>query len=311
MPKRKVGSYSFEITHPDKVLFPESGITKGELVDYYERVSGVMLPHVKNRPMILNRYPSGIGRGGFIQQNASDYYPDWIKRADIERREGGMLDRVLCQNRASIVYLANQGTITFHIWLSLYKKPELPDRLIIDLDPQDDDFETVRFVARAAHELLTELSVPSHIMTTGSRGLHIAVPLKPKHDFNEVRDFARDLANILAARHPERLTTEVRKNKRRGRLFLDVARNSYGQTGVAPYSVRANPGAPVATPLSWDELGDRRLDSRAYNIRNIAARLNSVDDPWKNIGLKKCSLDKTRPLLDSLKRELAHAATRR
>lgn len=298
----RVGRHTVEVTNAGRVLFPESGITKGDLVDYYRRIADRMLPHLEGRPLTLNRYPEGIGRPGFVQQHAADHYPAWVARATVEK-EGGTITHVVADNAATLVYLANQGVVTLHAWLSRVDRPRHPDRLIFDLDPPGDDFEPVRQAARAARALLDELDLPAFLMTTGSSGLHVVVPLDRSADFEAVRDFAREAAGVLADRHPDLLTTEQRKAKRGDRVFLDVMRNTYAHTAVAPYAVRARPGAPVATPLDWDELKDPKLHAGRYTIKNVFRRLAQKEDPWTGLGRRACALAAARRRLDDLRTE--------
>lgn len=280
--KIKVGRRNIEISNADKVLFPDAGITKNDLIDYYRCIAGSMLPHIRDRPLNLHRFPDGIDATGFYQQNVPDYFPDWIARARL-RKQGGVVEHCLCNDAATLVYLAGQACITPHAWLARAGRPRHPDRMIFDLDPPDDEFELVRFAARAVRAVLKDIGITSFVMTTGSRGLHVVVPLDAEADFEAVRDFARRVAAAVAARAPQRLTTEQRKDKRRGRLYLDIMRNAYGQTAVAPYAVRAKPGAPVATPLEWDELDNARLRSNSHRIGNIFGRLARRRDPWRRI----------------------------
>lgn len=270
------------IARPEKVLFPDDGITKGELVEYYRAIAGAMVPLVAGRPMTLQRFPDGIGREGFFQKEASGYFPGWVRRATLELGGGGVQHQVVCSDAATLVYLAGQATITPHVFLSRADRPRYPDRLIFDLDPPDDRFETVRSAAVAVREALAAAGYPAYVMTTGSRGLHVAVPLDRSADFEAVRAFARGFCEELAARHPGRLTTALAKERRQGRLFLDYLRNAYGATGVAPYGVRARRGAPVATPIGWEEL-DEIGGSQAYGIRNIGDRMGRRGDAWKGI----------------------------
>lgn len=281
--KIKVGRRNIEVSNADKVLFPDAGITKGGLVDYYRRIAPNMLPHIRGRPLNLHRFPDGIDAGGFYQQNVPDHFPDWIARARLPK-QGGVVEHCLCNDAATLVYLAAQACITPHAWLARAVHPRHPDRMIFDLDPPGDEFEPARFAARTVRAVLEDIDIGSFVMTTGSRGLHVVVPLDAGADFEAVRDFARRVASASAARAPKRLTTEQRKDKRRGRLYLDIMRNAYGQTAVAPYAVRAKPGAPVATPLAWNELDDARLRSNSHRIGNIFSRLARRQDPWHGIG---------------------------
>jgi bifunctional non-homologous end joining protein LigD len=231
----------------------------------------------------LQRFPDGLDGDGFFQQARADYFPDYIEGTAAARVEGGSLEHICVRNAAGLAYLANQGTLTFHGWLSRRDRPRHPDRLVIDLDPPDHDFAPVRAAARRTGDFLRELGLTPYLMSTGSRGLHVVVPLDRSATFDEARDFARRVAAALAARHPDALTDEQRKGKRRGRLYLDVMRNAYGQTAVLPYSLRARPGAPVATPLGWEELDRDGLDASSYGLGNLFRRLAQIDDPWANM----------------------------
>ncbi|TBW29938.1 non-homologous end-joining DNA ligase [Gramella sp. KN1008] len=289
--ERKIGKHSFEVSNLDKLFFPKEGYTKGDLVDYYERIADTMLPYIKDRPLTMIRFPNGIEDKQFYQKDAPDYFPKWIKTRTIEKQEGGTTNYVLCNDKASLVYLANQACITPHIWLSRKDRLNFPDRMIIDLDPSKDDFGEVKTAAKKIRKLLgEELGLPLYLMTTGSRGLHIVVPMKRTRDFDEVRKFAQKAARLLEQEYPDTMTTAARKNKREDRLFLDVGRNAFGQTGVAPYSVRPIEGAPVATPLDWDELDRSSLSAQSYNIKNIFKRLGSKEDPWKDMSASAVSL---------------------
>jgi bifunctional non-homologous end joining protein LigD len=299
--KIRVGSRTIEVANLDKVMFPDEGITQGALMDYYRRIAETMLPYMKGRPLTMQRFPDGIGDGGFYQKEAPDYFPDWIRRVSIEvKGEGQEQPQVICDDVATLVYLVDQGCITPHVWLSRADKLTHPDKLTFDLDPPDDDFELVRSAAQSLREVLEGVGLLPFVMTTGSRGLHVVVPLDRSADFDTVRSFAKDLAGVLAEREADRLTTKVRKDKRGNRLFLDYLRNSYGQNTVAPYAVRAKPGAPVATPLDWDELSDSNLHSQTYTMQNIFRRLSQKEDPWKEMMRHARSLSEPRRQLDNL-----------
>lgn len=296
--KIRVGRRVVSVSSLDKVLFPDTGVTKGDLIEHYRLVARRMVPHVKGRPVSMQRFPDGIAGEGFYQKDAPDYFPDWIRRATVEKK-GGTVEHAVVDDAASLVYLANQNCITPHVWLSRADRLRHPDRLIFDLDPPGEDFEAVRFAAVALRDLLGELGLVPFPMTTGGRGIHVLVPLDRKAGFDAVRDFARDAAGLLADRHSDRLTTEVRKNERRGRLFLDVMRNAYAQTAVPPYAVRARPGAPVAIPIAWRELADPELSGGRWNTRNAATRLRKKD-PWEGLTRRARSLSGPRRKLDRL-----------
>jgi bifunctional non-homologous end joining protein LigD len=295
----EVDGRRIELANTHKVLFPQAGLTKGDLIDYYRRVAPVMLPHIEGRPLSLQRFPDGIGAGGFMQKNASDYFPPWIHRAHLAK-EGGNVDHVVAGDAATLVYLANQAAVTLHTGLARVDRIDHPDRLVIDLDPSDDDFSKVKRGARAARELIEATGLVPFLQTTGSRGLHVWVPLDRAADFDEVRCFAAEIAEQLVARAPEDFTTAQRKAGRGARLFIDVARNAYGQTAVAPYSVRARPEAPVATPLDWSELDDAGLGPRRYTITNLFRRLGQKSDPWGDIGRHARGLGSARERLAAL-----------
>jgi bifunctional non-homologous end joining protein LigD len=298
----RVGRRAVELGNEDKVLFPDCGITKGELVDYYRRVASALLPHLRERALTLHRFPDGIEAKGFYQQEVSDHFPEWMDRARLARRGGGHVIHVVCGDTASLVYLANQAAIELHAWLSRTHAPRTPDRMVFDLDPPGEGaFDEVRAGARAVCALLDDVGLAPFLKTTGSRGLHVVVPLRGETDFDTVRDFARDLAGRVAAEEPERFTLEQRKAARRGRVFLDVLRNAYGQTAVAPYSVRARPGAPVATPIDRDELDDGGLRADRWTIRNLFRRLGQREDPWRGMGRHARSLAEPRRRLDALR----------
>ncbi len=295
----RIGKYEIEISNFDKVFFPDDGITKGDLVNYYAEIGDIMLRYMKDRAIAMLRFPDGIEGGGFYQKDASDYFPDWIETESISKK-GGTVNHVLCNNAAALVYIANQGCITPHIWLSKVEKLDNPDRLIFDLDPSEGGFKQVREAAAIIRDFLTdELDLIAYVMTTGSKGLHVVTPLKPELDFDKVRGFAGNVADILANRHPDKLTAQIRKEKRRGRLFLDTARNAYAQTAVAPYSVRPKAGAPVATPIEWDELKKSGLNPQSYTIKNIFRRLSQKDDPWAKMDSHARSLKKSINMIDS------------
>lgn len=285
-----------EITHPDRVLFPADGITKGDLVDYYAGVADVMLPHLKDRPLTVQRFPRGIGKKGFVQQDFADSMPDWMGAAEVAKQDGAVVHPV-ADRREALVWLANQNCIALHAWQSRRGRLDRPDRLVFDLDPSDGDFPTVRATARAFADVLDDLGLVSYVQTTGSRGLHVVVPVSGDTDFATARQFTRGVADLVAADDPAHRTVEARKNKRGHRVYLDVMRNAYAQTAVAPYSVRARDGAPVATPLEWDELSDRGMRPDRFTLRNIPKRLADQHDPWADLRRHARALSRPRDRL--------------
>jgi len=259
-----------------------------------------MLPHVRGRPLTMHRFPDGIDAGGFYHKDAPEHFPEWIERAPLEKKDGGVVDYVVCDNAATLAFLADQACITPHVWLSRRDEPRRPDRVVIDLDPSGDDFEAVRAAARWTAELFEELGLRVFLQVTGSRGIHVVAPIRRDTGFDEARGFARGVAGRLADRHPDALTIEQRKSERGDRVYLDTGRNAYGQTMVAPYSVRARPGAPVAMPIDRDELSDADLDPRGTTIRNLFDRLDGRGDPWHAIGRAARSLSGPREALEAL-----------
>lgn len=300
----KIGRHTVALTNESRILFPKSKITKGNLIDYYYRIAPVMIPHMKNRPVTMRRFPSGINEEGFYQKDAGDYFPSWIKTKPIKKQSDGIVNYVICNNEATLVYLANQACITPHIWLSKIDKLKYPDRMIFDLDPAKKDFKTVCDVALMIKDVLDYISLSSFVMTTGSKGLHVVVPIKRMYHFDWVRSFARDIARLLVDRHPKLLTLEIRKDKRRGRIFIDTLRNAYAQTGVAPYAVRALEGASIATPLRWEEIIKNKIaTAQQFTIKNIFRRISRIGDLWAEINKSAHSLKRARVLLDALLKE--------
>ena len=295
---RKVGSRTLELSNLEKILFPADGITKGAIVDYYDSICSWILPHLKNRPLVLQRFPDGIDKFGFYQKQTSEHFPDWIETVRVAK-EGGEQDLVVCNDRATLLYLANLAALTLHPWLSTAARVRYPDMLVVDLDPPSGQFEQARSAARFCRKLFDELELPVFLKTTGSKGLHLVVPLNGKDDFDAVRDLATDMMQVLATRHPEELTTEHRKAKRRGRVYLDIARNAYAQTAVAAYSVRAMPGGPVSAPIEWDELRRKSLDSNSYTIANVLRHVQT-NDPWADMKRRRCSVATMRRRLAEL-----------
>lgn len=268
----KVGTHEVKVTHPSKVMFPGENVTKRKIVEYYARAFEYMLPFIKDRPLVLTRYIEGIGHEGFYQKEAGEYFPKWIKTVPVRLVQGGVQHLVVADSAATLAYLANQGTITFHIWSSTIQSLHKPDTMVFDFDPSDEDFSKVIATARLLKRVIEKHGYQTHLMTTGSRGLHILINIQPTRDFDAVRAEAHAMALEAVALKPDLVTVEARKAKRGLRVYIDVTRNAYGQTHVAPYSLRARPGAPVATPLEWSELTSK-LTPKKYTIHNIFRRL--------------------------------------
>jgi bifunctional non-homologous end joining protein LigD len=291
----RAGRRRVEISRPDKALFP-CGITKADLASYYELVAHAMLPHIRGRPLNLERYPDGIEGQRIMQQRAGGYFPRWIKRARVDKK-GGSVEHVVAVDAATLVYLAGQACITLHPWLSRSDRLNQPDRLIFDLDPSDGKPADVLRAARTMFGLLRELGLQPWVMTTGSRGYHATVPLRRNADFDATRTFAREVAALAARREPRLFTTEQRKAKRGGRILIDVMRNAYAHSAVAPYAVRARRDAPVATPLHPDELSDNDTRPDRFTIKSVPGRLERDGDPWARIDSHRQTLGAARRLL--------------
>ena len=298
----RIGRYAVPITNPDKILFPEAGITKRDLIEYYDEIGEVMLPHVKDRLMTLERYPDGIDGEKFYSKNIPKYFPDWVDRATVPKK-GGTVTHIVCNNRATLVYLGNQAAITPHVSLHRADDRDHPDQLMLDLDPTVDDFREVVRIAGEVRETFDELGLPSVVKMSGSRGLHLVVPLDRSRDAALVRRFARDVAALVSARDPDRVTIESSKAERGERLYMDWARNSPGQHAVAPYAVRAKPRAPVAVPLDWSELDDKKLHPQRWTMKETLSRVRAGPDPWAGWRRRARSLKAARRRLDRLLEE--------
>jgi bifunctional non-homologous end joining protein LigD len=285
----RVGPHTIEVSNPDKVLFPDDGITKADVVEYYRRIADRMVPHLEGRPLALHRFPDGINGESFFQKSTPEYFPGWIETVKLERERGGTVEHVVCNDAATLVYLADQAVLVPHRLLVDAAAPRQPVELIVDLDPAGDDPPTVRLAARILRDLLDDIGVTGYVKSTGSKGLHVHVPLDGTDDFRDVRSFAKQLAQKLVEREPDRMTIEQRKADRKGRLFVDWLRNSYGQHAVAPYSLRALPGAPVAVPLDWDE-ATSGFEPRRHRLTNVFRRLARKRDPWEGINRRARSV---------------------
>jgi bifunctional non-homologous end joining protein LigD len=286
------------ITHPEKVMFPDDGITKGDLAKYYEMVTPVMLPHVKGRPLTMERYPAGIGKKGFWQKSVEKGFPEWLERVDVPKKDGVVHHPVITDAR-SLMWVTNQNTITQHIWISRVPELYYPDVCVFDLDPSRDDPAAVRAAALGLRNLLAELGLPSWIKTTGSKGFHLVVPLDGKSNMSEVAGFADRVGRLFVSHAPEHLTQEFSKVDRKGRIYVDTGRNGYSATFAAAYTVRAKPGAPVSAPCTWEEVEKGKVDPDSFNLRNMAARIKKSGDLWADMLRKRPSLKKP---IEKLKR---------
>jgi bifunctional non-homologous end joining protein LigD len=289
----RVGRRTVEITNPGKALFSRPKVTKLDVARHYELVAKAMLPHVRGRPLALEAFPRGIDHAGFYLKSIPDHFPDWISRVEVPKK-GGSLTQVVANDAATLVYLAGQNVVTPHVWLSLADAPHQPDRLIVDLDPSPGvGFAAVRAAAREAGERLRAAGLVPYAMVTGSRGVHVVCQLRRGPSFEAVHSYARELAEAMVADDAKRLTLEWRRADRGARIYLDVNRINYAQHAVAPYGVRAKPHAPVAMPIHWGELSDRRLKPDRWTVRNASARLDSDGDAWAGLSASARALPRS------------------
>jgi len=269
------------ISHPEKIMYPSLKITKADIAEYYSFIADWMIPRIKERPLSLKQYPGGIDGTGFFHKHAADFYPSFIKRFEFTTGHHGTFKMVGVKNAKGLVYLAAQNTIEIHMALAKMRKIRCPDQIILDFDPSEEDFSKVREVALIAKEILDQNNMHSFVKTTGSRGLHIHIPLKPKHDYATIKPITKQLAEHIHKQCPDLTTLEFYKKKRGNKIFIDYLRNDYVATAIAPYSLRPNKWAGIATPITWDEVrNDKKLLPYTYNIKNIRARVESVPDPW-------------------------------
>ncbi|CAN5448459.1 non-homologous end-joining DNA ligase [soil metagenome] len=286
-----------DISNPDKVLFPDcestdkagAGLTKRDLAEYYAAVAQVMLPHLTDRPISMQRFPDGIDNDGFYEKKVPSHFPDWLDTADVDTADGTQ-SQVTVNNARTLVYLANQGCITPHTWLSRTRALDRPDQLVFDLDPSIDDLAMLRRATAMTGELLDKIGLTSYLKSSGSRGYHVVVPLRAQATFDDTRAFALEVAEHLAKQEPDLLTVEQRKSNRGDRVYIDIMRNAFGQTIVPPYAVRARPGGPVSTPMEWYELS--RVEPGEYTITNLRRRLSNRGDPWNGIRRRAHGLTK-------------------
>jgi bifunctional non-homologous end joining protein LigD len=278
----QLDGHDIALSNPDKVLYPHDDITKGDVVDYYRAVAEVMLPHLADRPLNLFRCPDGI-TSGFFQQRADPHLPDWITTVEVPARgDEQPVRHVVCDDAATLVHLANLASLELHRWLSTAATPSHPDLVVVDLDPPDGaPVNALRDAAAVVRDAFDDLDLVPFLQTTGGRGFHVAAPLDATTDEDAVRPAIRAMADRLAEQHPAKLTTQQRKSGRGDRIFLDTNRNAYGQTAITPYSLRARPGAPVATPIDWSELSKTTPDK--YTLHNLPRRLAQKADPWRDI----------------------------
>lgn len=275
-----IGDHEVELTNPDKLLWPEAGVSKADLVDVVLRLAPHQLPHVRGRPATLVRCPDGVDDDCWYQKAADSSLPDWVTTATLDGWEEDGPDHVVVDEPATLAQLVQLAAVELHVGPSPVDDLDHPAELVFDLDPPGRADAEVRAATRRVRDLLEEdLGLVTFVKATGSSGFHVHVPLDGSADVAAARGFASDAARLLAQRHPEDLTVEQRTDARRGRVFVDWLRNHPTQTSVAPYSTRRRSGAPVAVPLDWDELSDG-IAPDAHSTSSVVRRLAQRDDPW-------------------------------
>ena len=277
------------ITHPEKVLFPDSGITKGDVAAYYEAIAPVILPHLRGRPVTMERYPAGIGAKGFWQKDVSKGFPSWLQRVEVPKKDG-VVHHPVVNDVDSLLWITNQNTITQHVWTSRLPHLDRPDLCVFDLDPSNDDVAEVRVAALGLRDLLTEIGLPSWVKTTGSKGFHIVVPLDGKTTMDTAARFADAVGRLFVSLAPDSLTQEFSKSDRAGRIYVDTGRNGYSATFAAPYTIRAKPGAPVSAPCTWEEIESGDVSPGSFTLRDMPERVAAVGDLWRDLRRRGRSL---------------------
>ena len=296
----KSNDLGVKITHPEKVLFPEDGITKGDLASYYEAIAPVMLPHIRRRPITMERYPAGIDKKGFWQKDVSKGFPEWLERIEVPKKDGTVHHPLVVDTR-SLLWVTNQNTITLHVWTSRAPKLYYPDVCVFDLDPsREDEPGVLRAAALGLRDLLAELGLVSWVKTSGSKGFHILVALDGKSQTGEVARFAHAVGSLMVKRDPAHLTQEFSKADRGGRILVDTGRNGYSATFAAAYTVRAKPGAPVSAPCTWEEVESGKVGPRTFTLRTMAERIAKVGDLWNE--MKKSELRSLKSVLSKMSR---------
>lgn len=288
------------VSNPARILFDTQGIRKIDLARYYAVVADRMLPFVADHPVSLTRCPQGRQKNCFYQRHASEGFPEEIRQVSIAEASGESADYMYVDDAKGLVAAVQMGTLEFHIWGAAIDKLDAPDRLVFDLDPDlSVPFATVKRAATALRHELAEIGLESFALVTGGKGIHVIVPLVRRATWDDVKRFAKAFAQDFADRDPDHFIATMSKADRKGRIFIDWLRNERSATAIAPYSTRAREGAPVATPVGWDELEDLRA-ANGFHMADILARIEADTDPWRKIGEVRQSLTKT--MLDSVAR---------
>jgi bifunctional non-homologous end joining protein LigD len=277
------------ITHPEKIIYPEDQITKQMVVDYYNQIAPKMYELNKNHILSMQRFPEGINKEGFWHKNCPDFFPKWIKRFKTIKENEEPISYIVISKPEIFPFVANYYSVVNHIWTSTSLKPNEPDRIIFDLDPSlENDFAKVQEVAINMHTELNKLKLSNFVMTTGSRGLHVVLPIKEIYTHAQVKIFAQNFADYIVNLIPNITTTNIKKEKREDKIFIDILRNNYAQTAIAPYSLRALAGAPVAAPIDWDEVFSSSLHPNNYTLFDIDKLQKNIN--WQNFNKLKNNL---------------------
>lgn len=282
---------SFDLSRLDKVLWPQDGYTKGELINYYVEVAPYIIPHLQGRPMVFTRYPDGIDKQSFYQKNAPSSLPQWIKTYPYYSPDSGRdINFILVEESAALAWLANQACIEMHPWLSCASLVDYPDFIVFDLDPSPgNSFEQVKTIVFLTRQVLNELGLRCYIKTSGSQGLHVYLPVENKYSYEKVRDFARTVAEIICTMQPDIATVERTVRKRGAKIYVDYMQNVKGKTLCSVYSVRPRPGATVSAPLYWDEVNS--IKPSDFTIKTILPRLQKLGELFAPVLTDRQSLD--------------------
>lgn len=280
----KIGKATLHLTNQNKVYFPDDGITKGDIVNYYNEVANFILPYLKDRPQSMNRFPNGINGPSFYQKDVDvDKMPSWLRTEPIfSESNNATIDYIICNDKQTLLYMANLGCIDINPWNSTLKKIDNPDWIVMDIDPEKEDFAAVVKTALTVKEVMNELEAECYCKTSGATGLHVYIPLDAKYDYETVKIFAELIANQVHMRLPDITSLERSIKKRNHKIYIDFLQNRKGQTLAAPYSVRPKPGATVSTPLEWNEVNET-LSPSQFTIENVIERLKEKGDLWKPV----------------------------
>ncbi len=288
----RAGSLEFKVSNLEKIFWPESRLTKADLIKYYMDISDVIMGHLRKRPLVMKRYPDGIDGQFFYQKDCPGYAPDWIETYSVRHSEKN-IDYIVCNEPATLFWLANKGCIEVHAWLALIENIECPDIAVMDLDPSEgSELTDVVEVALLCRKAMHEFGLEPLVKTSGSRGLHIFVPIENRYPYAWVAKAMQYIADLIVSVYPKKATTERTIAKRKGKVYLDYLQNGRGKTMAFQYSLRPLPGAPVSTPLLWEEVESKKIKPINYNIRTIFERLDKHGDIMADLQYKRCSLEK-------------------